>query len=295
MKVLLFFVIVLFFQVSIAQSPSLESGQVFSSSELSSKLQGDWYLSETEFVDGYGNDTDSSSFFSNKNENKKIVFKDDILKVFPDSTTRFYSGGARNYKFNLVYDSVYKANFLKVFTISKKNSKELESYEIIKCGYDELILKSYNYLNNALDEASFSIYYVYRRNEVDSILSNINGYWYHCSTDSKSIGLDSKDTSEITFTRIKNDSLCGEYDHRLELNFHRMHYNNQCYISSFTKYHGVAYIMNFMLDPGDNLLYFNSDKYIAYDILTLNRDELKISLNKEKTEFYKSNNTYINK
>lgn len=284
MKVILFFLPLLFVETSIAQLPSLNLEQHITTSELSSLLQGDWYLNETEFVDGHGRDTDSSRFFSYEYENRKIVFKEDLLKVFPDSTARFYSGRVRNFKFRLDYDSISNANQLKVFSIRKRKSEELESYEIIKCEYDELVFKTTKYLNTTLDQAMFSIYTVYRRKGVDSILNIINGYWYHCSTDYYSLGYDSTNISEITFTRKKNDSLCGEHDHRLELNFHRKHYEKQCSISSFTKYTGAAYRMNFMLDPENNTLYlYRSGELLAYDILTLNRDELKIALNREKT------------
>lgn len=286
MKIILFFLLALLVETSIAQKSSLASGESLSTAELKSKVQGDWYLSEIELVDGYSISADSNRYFSAQKENRKIVFEDDCLTIFPDSTKRFYTAyQQKKYHFDIEYDSIYQSNFLKVFA-SKKKSNELESYEIIRCGIDELILKSTHKLNNTLELARFSVYSVYRRENIDSLLSMLEGNWYHCSSDYHGFGFDTTDYSEITFHRNEIDSLCSDYDLKIELNFYRMQHDHYCAILSYSKFIGTMFDINFMLDPKNMTLYMGKNNYIIYDLITLNQNELKLTLNSVKTGPY---------
>ena len=185
---------------------------------------------------------------------------------------------------------------MKILSGKKRKEKELESYEIIKCSKDELILKTTKHINDALNLTDFSIYYTYRRESVDTLLSLLKGKWYHCSHDYKTIGINMEDTTEITFVRQFNDSVCIDLINNLKLEFYRLKYNNRCSVLTYTKLVGGGYEMNFMLDPENDLLYIGGVEYIIYDILELNKNILTISLNRERTESYnKKSNTHNNK
>ena len=278
MKLYLFFF--LFSQLSFGQIHDVNPNQFDDIGQLDSLLQGDWYLSETEIVDGYGYQQDSNRFFSSKYNNRKITFDGNILKAYPDTTLRFYTGGIRDYLFKLEYDSIYQASFLEVINGSKRKKQEIESYEVVKCTGDELILKSYKYLNSAIDLTSISVYYTYRRESVDSLLSMLKGKWFFCSQEYRSFGISADDPSKVVF---KRETICDENDNYLELNFHRRQYDNICSVWGHNNVIGGAYELPFMIEPKNNLLLFGKDELIVYEIINVNESELILLLKNTNT------------
>lgn len=275
-------VFILISQFSCGQPSYLDSNQSAVNSKLRSNLQGDWYLSETEFVDNYAFDSDTSNFFTDHYEGRKIRFGMDSIRVHP-SETRFYTGGIRNYMFKIEYDTLLERNSIKLFEGRKRKQRELDWYEVVKCTRDELILKSFQYLNSSVDLASFSIYYTYRREGVDSLLEVLDGYWYHCSKDFKSIWSNSSDVTTLKLNRV-SDTTCSDSDNYLTLHFYRNRRNNQCSVSMYHSVVGGGYVTPFEVDPNKELLYFGRHEVIVYNIVALNENELILTLNKARTE-----------
>lgn len=282
-----FFFFLLFSQLAIAQTYEVHSNWYGNTHQIRELIQGEWHLSEIEMDEGYILHSDSNRIILNQNSNRKIEFSSDSIKVFPDTTLRYYTGRIRDYSYKIEYDSILSANYIKVLSGKKRKQHELESYKIVKCTQDELILESFQYLNGVLDLAVFSIYYVYRRASVDELMSELKGEWYHCSKTHKSIAFNEVDTSEIIFSRFKDYTLCSEYVHHLALDFYRAQYNNMCAVWSYNNIVGGVYEMPFSVDPKNKLLFFGRKEFIVYNILILDKEKLVLMLNRELTEFYK--------
>ena len=292
MRMKLFFVLLLISPFLFSQEN--DKNEMHDYNLIDTLIKGDWQLARVEIVDGYDILSDTNRFKSQESMIKKITITSDSIHNHRDSTLRFYTRN-RSYSYRIKYDSIIRSNYLNLYSGSGRHLREVESYRIVKCAIDELVIQSYQFLDNGLDYTSISIVYTYRKNGVSDLLNEIKGKWVYCSTDDIFNLFDSLDTSQFTFTRISDDTVCGEYDRNFMLDFSRSNLNNMCYISSSTKYSAYAFGMTFMLDPENDLLYFGNDDYIVYDILSLNQEELVISLNREKTEFYKTRNTHNNK
>lgn len=244
-----------------------------------SLLQGDWFLAETQIQDSYWYTSNGKYFVSPHKQRKKISFTEDSVYINHANVERFYMRPNEQYQFNIIRDSIFGKHFVRLYTGTKKKRREVNTYEIVNCATDELIIRSIQQHTDGLDEAQYSIVYVYRREHVDKYLTQLKGTWNHCSDTYKSIGINDVDTSIIHFSRTNFDTLCETYDHRLSLNFYREQYMNEC--SAYTMSGSVAgaYTLSVTIDPERNLLIFGRGQHtVAYEIVRLDNTHLDLKL-----------------
>lgn len=142
--------------------------------QLKELIVGDWQLDQTEMVDGYAIHSDENRLTSQVDRSKKITITSDSIYNHRDSTLRFYVRN-RNFSYKFLYDSLLRAHYLTLYEGKSKKQTEVESYEILKCTVDELILRSYHFLNEGLDHVSISIVYIYRKERVTICLTERAG------------------------------------------------------------------------------------------------------------------------
>jgi hypothetical protein len=257
-------------------------------SELKQDILGDWYLTEIKVTEGNDLSVDSTSFISRKNKNTKITFSSDSVQTFPAQNQdsyyeRFWRIG-HSIGYSIENDTSINRKSLNILTGKKKKKKILSSFEIVKCSIDELILKSTEYHGFGLQMMYVSVFYVYQREGVDSLLNVLKGEWYNSSLTYVSLSWSNLNTDEITFTRLKSPPLDSQNWHHLELKFFRKNYENYCDIFNYYSVVGTGSIEKIALDPRNNLLYFGDSKFWAYKIISLNQDKLIIARHVE-TQF----------
>lgn len=278
MRLLLFFLVIS--QVSIAQFKRETTYPFDDSVDVESELLGEWILSETEITNGYGYFDDSTRLQSTR-FSRKIWFSLDSLRTYPDSSLRFYHRGFNNYTYSIEYDSLFRSDYIKVFEGKKRKRREIASYEVIRCTKNELILKSHQFMSHALDLASYSIFYTYRREGVGNLLAKLSGDWYNCSEEAQSFLYNEQDSAVIKFTRLQDSVNCTEYDHHLSLDFYRNKKKNLCSVSTWQGFAGGAAVLPILVDPKGNLIQFGSQNGYVYRIIDLSADEM--ILQKETT------------
>tara|TARA_R110002050_G_scaffold263736_2_gene404363 strand:- start:19 stop:519 length:501 start_codon:yes stop_codon:yes gene_type:complete len=130
-------------------------------------IMGNWKLTDVEVVDGFNVVSDTNRFKSQKKRNNNITITADSIYSQRDTTLRFYVRN-QNFSYKIQYDSIMCSNYLKLYAGERRKLREVESYEIIKCAIDELVLKSYQFFDNGLDLTSISIVYTFRKNGVST-------------------------------------------------------------------------------------------------------------------------------
>jgi hypothetical protein len=272
-----------FAQLSFAQNLSTIEG-----GELKQAILGDWYLTEVRVTEGYHLSDDSTSFISYKNKNTKITFSKDSVRTFPaqnqDSFYERLCGIGNSIGYSIENNTFTNGNSLNILTGNKKKKKILNSFEIVKCSMDELILKSSEYLGYGLQMMHLSVFYVYQRQGVDSLLNALKGEWFNSSLTYISLNSPNLRTDEITFTRLKSPPLDSQYRHHIELKFFRKNYENYCDIENYNAVLGTFLIEKIALDPKNKLIYFGDSKFGAYKIISLNQDKLIIARHVELTD-----------
>jgi hypothetical protein len=253
-------------------------------SELKQAILGDWYLTEIKETEGNDLSVDSTSFISRKNKNTKITFSSDSVQTFPALYQDLYYGRFLSVGYSIENDTSTNRKSLNILTGNKKKNKILSSFEIVKCSIDELILKSSEYHGYGLQMMHNSVFYIYQREGVDSILNSLKGEWYNSSLKYVSLNGSNLNTDEITFTRLKSPPLDSQNWHHLELKFFRKNYENYCDIFNYYSVIGTFSSEKIALDPKNNLLYFGDSKFWAYKIISLNQDKLIIARHVE-TQF----------
>ncbi len=246
-------------------------------SELKQAILGDWYLTEIKVTEGNDLSVDSTSFISRKNKNTKITFSSDSVQTFPALYQDLYYGRFLSVGYSIENDTSINRKSLNILTGKKKKKKILSSFEIVKCSIDELILKSSEYHGYGLKMMHNSVFYIYQREGVDSLLNALKGEWYNSSLKYVSLNWSNLDTDEITFTRLKSPPLDSQNWHHLELKFFRKNYENYCDIENYNAVLGTFSSEKIALDPKNNLLYFGDSKFWAYKIISLNQDKLIIA------------------
>ncbi len=283
MKVLVF--ILMFSQFASSQRLVFEKPFNVDYFKMDSIILGDWSLFKVDLYNDYYFFDDTNKSSKLKNGHQKLRFTTDSIFTTPDHMERYYIRH-NNYSYKIEYDSIYQANYIKLFQGKKKKQKELTSYEIIKCTIDELIIKSYLYLNQGLDMNPLSIIYSYRK-DIDSTLSPelLSGNWYYSST--KYFDLYSSDDS-TTFHFSRENIGVNKGNEKSEIKFWQENYGNYCV---FWSYHPNLYVgsseIPYMLDVKNKLIYLGSKIPKVFNIEILNQKELLISLNIEKTEHLK--------
>lgn len=246
-------------------------------SELKQAILGDWYLTEIKETEGNDLSVDSTSFISRKNKNTKITFSSDSVQTFPALYQDLYYGRFLSVGYSIENDTSTNRKSLNILTGNKKKNKILSSFEIVKCSIDELILKSSEYHGYGLQMMHNSVFYIYQREGVDSILNSLKGKWYNSSLTYVSLNGSNLNTDEITFTRLKSPPLDSQNWHHLELKFFRKNYENYCDIFNYYSVVGAGSIEKIALDPRNNLIYFGDSKCSAFKIISLNQDKLIIA------------------
>jgi hypothetical protein len=270
-------------QLSFAQNLSTTEG-----GELKQAILGDWYLTEIKVTEGYDLSDDSTSFISYKNKNTKITFSKDSVQTFPAQNQdsfyeRFWRIG-NSIGYSIENDTSINRKSLNILTSNKKKKKILSSFEIVKCSIDELILKSSEYHGYGLQMMYLSVFYVYQREGVDSLLNALKGEWYNSSLTYVSLSWSNLNTDEITFNRLKSPPLDSRNEHHIELKFFRKNYENYCDIFNDYSVIGTGSIEKIALDPKNKMIYFGDSKFWAYKIISLNQDKLVIARHVE-TQF----------
>jgi hypothetical protein len=184
-----------------------------------------------------------------------------------------------------------RSNYLKLYSSEREeNYLKRESYEIINCTIDELIIKSSQYLNNGLDYTSISIVYTFRKNGVTDLLKEISGNWFYCSDRSNSF-MSENDTLTYEFIRTSNDSICQKSDNHVDLEFIRENYENVVNVALYGEYMGVYAKTKFSVDPINNLVYLRTkNKTLVYNFKLAKKEKLILSLDEEKTQEINTHN-----
>lgn len=251
---------------------------------LDSIIQDDWYLHQVDLYHDYYFETDTNKTTSLKNGKQKLTLTSDSIFITPDSTERYYYT-INKYSYKIVYDSIFRANYIKLFEGKRKKQREVESYEIIKITLDELIIKSYMFPSHGLDRSPISILYSYRK-EIDTTLSPelLDGNWLFCSEKYLDFYSD-EDSSYYEFSRTLEDSLCLKFHEHSEMKFSKKSYKNTCSFRSYNEnIFAVSGNIPYMLDVKNKLIYIGISNPKVFNIELKNKDKLIISLNKEKTK-----------
>lgn len=256
-------------------------------------IKGDWQLAQVEIVDRYNIFSDTNRFISQETHNKKITITSDSIYNHRDTTLRYYVHN-RNYSYTIQYDSIMRSNYLKLYSSGKRRKLlEEESYEIINCTIDELVIKSYQILNNGLDYKSISLLYTYRKNGVTDLLKEISGDWFYCSDRSNSF-MTENDTLTYEFIRTSNDSICQKSDNHVDLEFTRENYENVVNLSLYGEYVGVYGKTKFSIDPINNLIYLRTNKTnnetLVYNFKLAKKEKLILSLDEKRTQEINTHN-----
>jgi hypothetical protein len=250
---------------------------------LNSLIIGDWFLDQIEIVDGYNFYLDSSKFTSQQNSNKKITITSDSIYNHRDTTLPYYVGN-RNFSYKIQYDSIVRSNYLKLYEGKARKLREVESFRIVKCSIDELILISYQFINNGLDYTSISIVNTYRKDGITDFLSELKGDWFYCSNQSISF-MTENDSLTYEFKPKTNDLACQKSDTHIDLEFKRENYENMVEFSFSYDYGGVFGTSIFNIDPKHNLIYFmGTNKSYIYNYKVVNNEKLFLSLDLERTQ-----------
>ena len=156
----LFLLFLLIAQTSFSQT-SVEQEE--SVALLDSLIQGEWYLSETEITEPRNYSSDSSQFTLNQQMDPKLEFNNDSLKIYPDASNQLFGNGIRGYEYLVQENASLASHSIFVSTGRKRSPQLLESYEVIKCTGDELVLRSLQSINKAQDVIDLTVIYTYQR------------------------------------------------------------------------------------------------------------------------------------
>ena len=155
----LFLLFLLIAQTSFSQT---SVGPKESVALLESLMQGEWYLSETEITEPHNYSNDSSQVVLNQQMDPKLEFNNDSLRIYPDASNSFY-GGIREYEYLVQENPALASHSIFVITGRKRSPQLLESYEVIRCTGDELVLRSFQSINKAQDVIDLTVIYTYQR------------------------------------------------------------------------------------------------------------------------------------
>lgn len=262
-----------------------DSGAMHLNESFDSLVIGDWQLAQVEIIDGYNMYTDTNRFKSHEARIKEITITSDSLYNHRDTMLRYYVGN-QNFSYNIEYDSIMKANYLKLYAGKKRKSQLVETYELVRCTIDELVIRSYQFLHHGLDYTSISIVYTYRKKGVTDVLREISGDWFHCSDRINSF-MTENDSLTYDFTRTPQDASCEATDTRLNVEFVRENYENVVNLSVYYVLDGVFGKLRFSVDPENELIFIRTqNKMLVYKFSIENNEKLSLSLDIERTHAY---------
>lgn len=248
------------------------------------QLIGDWYLNQVDVVDGYNGFSDANRFTSGFDRNKKITFTNDSLYNYRDKTIRFYTR-LEHYKYRLEFDTLMRRYDLNLFTGKKRKLREVESYEILHCSNNELIIKSNQHLTRGIDNVSLSVIYVYRRELVSELTQDLElGEWFCCTE--RGFLFSESDTSAYEFSRNSDEAECTDSYNHTYLTFKAVKYHNTVFWSEYAGVLGGGGLAKYSLDSQNELLYIRSARLFVYNVSIVN-EKLTLSLNIEKTEEFR--------
>lgn len=229
-------------------------------------LQGEWYLSRQLITNCYNFNTDSSYIELNDQKGQKIAFRGDSISVFPSKSLRYYKPPVEKYAYRLQYDSIIKTTELELFLGKKKRKQKIvNTYEIVHCSEDQLILKDDQFSSSPFGESLISCYSVYARKSVDSLYQLLEGEWFSCTFDSQSL-INSKET-----IILNRDMDCTDYPYQIYLDFKLTKLINYGEVFESNKVTAVFYSVTLDLDVMNDLMYIGD---LKYQIESLNDTEL---------------------
>lgn len=170
MKLLLLFLVLshhLFGQI--LSGYEIPSGKPIAVEPIDSVLLGDWYLVKTEVFKSYSSLSDTNQCVSLEPVNKKITFTKDSVYNHRDTAERFYYR-SEHFLYRLSYNAHLDQFDLLLFKGKKRKMHEVASYAILKCSMNELVIQSYQRLNDGMDYARLSIVYTYWKNDSDNAI-----------------------------------------------------------------------------------------------------------------------------
>jgi hypothetical protein len=195
-----------------------------------------------------------SGFNYQLQNHKKIKITADSIFIQPDSTQRFYVP-IDKYLYRIEYDKLLNISYLKLYTGKPKRLFQKEMYEILSSTQDQLVISSYYYLHEGLESASFSIVYTYRKAGVTAVLDALKGKWV-LDAAVPSTFLSDQDSTEHVFVRMNQGEANTAKDYSMELTFLEDRYQHVLHVEQHNRYLGVYGILNFYIDPANNLIYF---------------------------------------
>lgn len=155
----LLFLFLLIAQASFSQMNSGDN----STRLIDSLMQGEWYLSQTKISDPNNYFKDSSQIVLNQGIDPKIEFSNDSLKLYADEANIIYGNGIRGFQYVVEENSSFASHSIFVSIGKKVNPQLLESFEVISCTEEELVLRSFQSINDAQNVIDFTIVSTYQR------------------------------------------------------------------------------------------------------------------------------------
>ncbi|SFT90747.1 hypothetical protein SAMN05216474_3086 [Lishizhenia tianjinensis] len=259
------FLFVLVFRLAIPNvSFSQTKNKALPEFSASTLLLGDWQLVGiennykacylTNRVQAVKGENELSLSFSNENVTK---LKADKKSVFT---------------YEIVEDSLSR-------TLILKEGEANFRYTIVEVNHFSLIISSELSVSTGLDQTTETVYYTYLRKENEEAnLQNILGVWSICSD---SVVQDFTLASNTIFTFYKNTNLGCDGVSKLDLEINNSNFQ---LLQNVSLEHEKSYKFissNLIVNLDKNLIYFQMNKGLVFDIITLTNDVLEIRLNEE--------------
>lgn len=246
--------------------------------KLDSLIMGEWGLIEVEIIP----DTlkSQNGIKTGKSREQKLRITKDSIHVDKEYFLYQRIEEQRHFSYKLQFDSIIKTNNLFLYEGEKKKQKEVNSFEIIECNFEKLVLKEYNRLTKNIKSASFYTIYTYKKKNNTTFSSDLlKGKWFSCTDFSF---LSPKDLITYEFTRIDSTENCWE---STSIEFKTRHFSNGFSIMNKSWYEGVfSPFINYLFDFENKLLYVLLNSLtLAYSVDLIN-DKLLLKLNREVTE-----------
>lgn len=245
-----------------------------------SLILGEWELIGIEIIADYiGNDT--SSIKLQKSHDQKVVITKDTIHIDKAYSSRYYQRREQS----RFYYEIQEGSSIGLYEGKKKKRRMINSFEILDCDFETMILRNNNRLEKDLESASFYTIYTYKKKNTTMFSSELlKGEWFSCSGDNF---FSPKDSITYEFTRIDSTGNCWESS---SIEFKIRNFSNEFSITTKSVYTGVfSPSINYLLDFENKLLYVLLGNLTLVYSIDLIDDKLLLKLNREVTEKINSN------
>lgn len=243
--------------------------------KLDSLIVGEWELTGIEIIADYiGSDTNSLKL--QKSHDQKVVITRDSVHVDKAYSPRYYQNREQ---FHFYYE-IQEGLSIGLYEGKKKKRRMINSFEVLDCDFETMILRNNHRLTKDLESASFYTIYTYKKKNTTTLSSELlKGEWFSCTDFSF---LFPKDSITYEFTRIDSIENCWGSS---SIEFKTRNFSNEFSITTKSGYTGVfSPSINYLLDFENKLFYvLLSNLTLAYSVDLID-DKLLLKLNREITE-----------